>query len=219
MQLPNLTYRGVPVWRHAQVLQWTAQIVSGILVVVLVTWFFANIASAISNRNIPFGFGVSLPGVPDANRLAPAPVRVFRHLPLRLHSRGNQHPVCFLGRRSPGNPPGYLHRNCSPLRQLDRLQGCPRLHRVLPECASTCAAVLLVLYSACAAQRAGRLRPCRSPVPEQCRAVHSMARCEQRWFRRDLAWTGSCWHHCRHTRFVAGYCSGKCVPDRRRTPC
>ncbi len=56
MTLPNLTYKGVPVWRHAQVLQWTAQIVSGILVVVLVTWFFANIASAISNRNIPFGF-------------------------------------------------------------------------------------------------------------------------------------------------------------------
>ena len=57
MTLPNLTYKGVPVWRHTQVLQWTAQIVSGILVVVLVTWFFANIASAISNRNIPFGFG------------------------------------------------------------------------------------------------------------------------------------------------------------------
>ncbi len=56
MKLPNLTYKGVPVWRHAQVLQWTAQFVSGILVVVLVTWFFANIANAIHDRNIPFGF-------------------------------------------------------------------------------------------------------------------------------------------------------------------
>ena len=56
MMLPNLTYKGVPVWRHAQVLQWMTQLVSGILVVVLVTWFFANIANAIHSRNIPFGF-------------------------------------------------------------------------------------------------------------------------------------------------------------------
>lgn len=52
----NLTYQGVPVWRHIQVIQWASQIVSGILVVVLVAWFFINIGSAIADRNIPYGF-------------------------------------------------------------------------------------------------------------------------------------------------------------------
>ena len=52
----SLTYQGIPVWRHVLVIQWTTQIVSGILVVTLVVWFFANLASAIQDRNIPFGF-------------------------------------------------------------------------------------------------------------------------------------------------------------------
>ena len=52
-----LTYQGIPVWRHAQVIQWAAQIVSGILVVFFVAWFFTNIFNAIDDRNIPFGFG------------------------------------------------------------------------------------------------------------------------------------------------------------------
>ena len=52
----NLTYQGIPIWRHAQVIQWASQIVSGILVVVLVAWFFINIGSAIAERNIPYGF-------------------------------------------------------------------------------------------------------------------------------------------------------------------
>ncbi len=52
----NLTYKGIPVWRHVQVIQWTTQILSGILVVVLVVWFFANIGSAIREREIPYGF-------------------------------------------------------------------------------------------------------------------------------------------------------------------
>ncbi len=51
-----LTYQGIPVWRHARAIQWAAQIVSGILVVVFVAWFFSNIYSAIHDRNIPFGF-------------------------------------------------------------------------------------------------------------------------------------------------------------------
>ena len=51
-----LTYQGIPIWRHARVIQWAAQIVSGILVVVFVAWFFSNIYSAIHDRNIPFGF-------------------------------------------------------------------------------------------------------------------------------------------------------------------
>ena len=51
-----LTYQGIPVWRHAQVIQWAAQIVSGFLVVFLVAWFFFNIANAIEEREIPYGF-------------------------------------------------------------------------------------------------------------------------------------------------------------------
>ena len=53
----NLTYQGIPVWRHVQILQWTSQIVSAVLVVVLVLWFFANIARAVQDRDIPHGFG------------------------------------------------------------------------------------------------------------------------------------------------------------------
>ena len=52
----RLTYQGIPVWRHLQIIQWTTQIVSGVLVVVLVVWFFGNIANAIQDRNIPSGF-------------------------------------------------------------------------------------------------------------------------------------------------------------------
>ncbi len=54
--ISSLTYKGIPVWRHVQVIQWTTQVVSGILVVTLVFWFFANLAGAIRDRNIPFGF-------------------------------------------------------------------------------------------------------------------------------------------------------------------
>ena len=50
------TYQGIPVWRHVQVIQWATQILSGILVVVLVVWFFANIANAVQDREIPHGF-------------------------------------------------------------------------------------------------------------------------------------------------------------------
>ena len=53
----SLTYQGIPIWRHVQILQWTTQIVSGILVVTLVVWLLANIGNAIQDRNIPYGFG------------------------------------------------------------------------------------------------------------------------------------------------------------------
>ena len=53
----NLTYQGIPVWRHVQVLQWTSQIVSGVVAVALVAWFFINIGNAIQERGIPYGFG------------------------------------------------------------------------------------------------------------------------------------------------------------------
>ena len=52
-----LTYKGIPVWRHVQVIQWVLQVVSGILVAVLVGWFFANMANAVQDREIPHGFG------------------------------------------------------------------------------------------------------------------------------------------------------------------
>ena len=51
-----LTYQGVEVWRHTKVIQWTLQIVSGIVVVVLVAWFFTNIANAVQDREIPHGW-------------------------------------------------------------------------------------------------------------------------------------------------------------------
>ena len=51
-----LTYQGIPVWRHAQIIQWVAQIASAILVVALVIWFFGNMAYAIDDREIPYGF-------------------------------------------------------------------------------------------------------------------------------------------------------------------
>ena len=51
-----LTYEGVPVWRHALLVRWAAQIVSGIVMVALVVWFFANITNAIQERDIPHGF-------------------------------------------------------------------------------------------------------------------------------------------------------------------
>ncbi len=52
----GLSYQGIPLWRHSKFLKWFIQIVSGILVLVLVSWFFLNIATAIAERNIPYGF-------------------------------------------------------------------------------------------------------------------------------------------------------------------
>ncbi len=51
-----LTYQGIPVWRHAQIIQWAAQIVSATVAVALVLWLFANIGNAIQEREIPYGF-------------------------------------------------------------------------------------------------------------------------------------------------------------------
>ena len=56
-KLPRgLTYDGIPIWRHARIIQWVLQIVSAVLVVTLVVWFFANIGNAIADRDIPYGF-------------------------------------------------------------------------------------------------------------------------------------------------------------------
>ena len=108
--LRSFTYKGIPVWRHAQVIQWAIQIVSGVLVVALVAWFLANIGNAIQDRDIPYGFsfldreyqtpiGQSLPGL-----------RVVRHLPLRLHRRGYQHRDRLRRGRGAGHCPGGFRR-------------------------------------------------------------------------------------------------------------
>ena len=55
--LRYLSYQGVPIWRNVYAIQWVSQIASGILVVVLVAWFFVNIGNAIQERDIPYGFG------------------------------------------------------------------------------------------------------------------------------------------------------------------
>ena len=54
--LRNLTYQGIPIWRNVCVLRWVSQITSGLLVVLLVSWFFGNIGNAIEDREIPYGF-------------------------------------------------------------------------------------------------------------------------------------------------------------------
>ena len=54
--LQRLTYQGIPVWRHATVIEWTAQIVSAFLVAALVVGAIANIGNAINERDIPYGF-------------------------------------------------------------------------------------------------------------------------------------------------------------------
>ena len=54
--LARLSYQGIPIWRHVQVIQWTSQTVSGVAVIVLVSWFFINIGNAIQEREIPHGF-------------------------------------------------------------------------------------------------------------------------------------------------------------------
>ena len=56
-QMPRfLIYQDIPVWRHAVIIQWTVQVASAIIVVALVVWFFANIANAITDRNISYSF-------------------------------------------------------------------------------------------------------------------------------------------------------------------
>ena len=50
------TYQGVAVWRHSRIIEWALQIVSAVVVVALVVWFFTNIANEVRDREIPYGF-------------------------------------------------------------------------------------------------------------------------------------------------------------------
>ena len=54
--MTSLTYQGIPVWRHARILGWTAQIVSAIIVIAAVAFFIYNLASAVEERDIPRGW-------------------------------------------------------------------------------------------------------------------------------------------------------------------
>ena len=56
-QIPQfLTYQNIPVWRHAVVIQWAAQLVSAFVVVGLVAAAAVNLTSAINERDIQYGF-------------------------------------------------------------------------------------------------------------------------------------------------------------------
>ena len=37
-----VTYEGIPIWRHARVIEWALQVVSGVVIVALLVWFFSN---------------------------------------------------------------------------------------------------------------------------------------------------------------------------------
>ena len=52
----SLTYQGIPVWRHSQVIRWAAQITSGVIVVAAVAFFMLNLTSALEERDIPRGW-------------------------------------------------------------------------------------------------------------------------------------------------------------------
>ena len=56
-QIPRfLTYQNIPVWRHAVVIQWVAQLVSAFLVVGLVAAAATNVVNAIQERSIGYSF-------------------------------------------------------------------------------------------------------------------------------------------------------------------
>ncbi len=52
----SLTYQGIPIWRHARILGWAAQIVSAIIVIAAVAFFIYNLTSAMEDRDIPRGW-------------------------------------------------------------------------------------------------------------------------------------------------------------------
>ena len=114
--LRSLTYyQGIPVWRHVQVIQWATQIISGILVVALVVWFFANIGNEIRERDIPYGFDFLDISSPDCHRSALPSSRVVRHLPGRPNRRFYQHPGRLYCRCNTGDGAGDGDRRGSPV--------------------------------------------------------------------------------------------------------
>ena len=52
----SLTYQGIPIWRHARILGWTAQSVSAILVIAVVAFFIYNLTSTMEERGISAGW-------------------------------------------------------------------------------------------------------------------------------------------------------------------
>ena len=117
-----LTYQGVEIWRHTKVLQWTLQIVSGIIVVVLVAWFFTNIATAVQDREIPHGWSFLDREYQTPNRPALPPLRVLRLLRLCAGRCRGQHGRRFSSGRCPGHHAGHLHRRGAAIQQLAGIQ-------------------------------------------------------------------------------------------------
>ena len=54
--MQSLTYQGIPIWRHARILGWTAQSVSAILVIAVVAFFIYNLTSTMEERGISAGW-------------------------------------------------------------------------------------------------------------------------------------------------------------------
>lgn len=52
-----LQIQGIPIWRNLVVIQWTAQIVSAVLVLTLIGLLIVNVSTEINDRQIPVGWG------------------------------------------------------------------------------------------------------------------------------------------------------------------
>ena len=68
-----LQYQGIPLWRNVVFLQFTLQIVSAVLVLSFLAFFFTNLFREIDQREIPFGFSFldRSTGIPIGETLIP----------------------------------------------------------------------------------------------------------------------------------------------------
>ena len=129
MTLPRiLTYQGIPVWRHVQIIQWVAQIASAILVVALVMWFFGNMAFAIEDREIPFGFSFLSREYQTPIGEHVLPYESSDSFLYALIVAATNTVVVAVARRHTCHTARYFHRRVSSLNQLDRLQACHGLY-------------------------------------------------------------------------------------------
>ena len=173
--LRNLTYEGVPVWRHAHIVQWALQIVSGVAVVALVVWFIANIGVAIDSRNIPFGFGFL-----DIEYQTPIgekrhPLRSVEHVLVRPCGGGGEYVGSCRPGRDHSHDSRHHHRRVPVVEQLVSFEAGPGLRGVLPKRAAAGAVAVLVLHRAGAAAGAGRVSFLRLALRQQQRHLYTRA--------------------------------------------